>query len=298
MINCKNCNSINPDGALKCINCNAPLDGSMVRQPEGKTGVSSGSVTCKNCKSINPATALKCNNCNAPLDGSMVMEQDSSVSSGQVMCKNCKTLNQSEALKCKNCNAPLEGSMVIMNKPQKSSKKIDKSTSVMSVKADRKNNVCPNCAYPNQASATVCVKCNSELPNQESRKSVSHQKDIENNQLTSPKSSMNMTVNPWADLPKEDKFILIPLDSNQNPEQSFIGLSGESNKLNRDNLDPGNNAITSHIQAVIEKKDGKWTISNKSAMNTTFVQVSNEVELKEGDVILMGNRMFKFTRKS
>lgn len=73
-----------------------------------------------------------------------------------------------------------------------------------------------------------------------------------------------------------------------------IELEGESVVLNRDNTDPGNLSITSRSQAVITRKDDKWVIEDRSEQKTTFVQASSPHELHEGDIILLGNRLFIF----
>jgi pSer/pThr/pTyr-binding forkhead associated (FHA) protein len=64
--------------------------------------------------------------------------------------------------------------------------------------------------------------------------------------------------------------------------------------LKRDNTDANNPSITSRQQAVITHKDGVWYIEDKSEQKTTFVQASRKVELHDGDLILLGNRLFEF----
>ncbi len=88
---------------------------------------------------------------------------------------------------------------------------------------------------------------------------------------------------------------LVPIDSeniritNRNP----ILLKDKLNKLNRDKLDPGNNTITSKTQAEINYVEGKWMIENFSRLETTFFQVLRPIELKKGDVIVMGSLKFR-----
>ena len=64
--------------------------------------------------------------------------------------------------------------------------------------------------------------------------------------------------------------------------------------LNRDNTDPKNDTITSQEQACITFEDGKWCIEDKSEYNTTFVQAAHKIELQEGDLILLGNQLYRF----
>jgi ribosomal protein L40E len=166
---CKNCGTQNSAQALKCSNCNAPLDGSMVAERTSDP-LHSGNVTCKNCNATNAAYALKCHQCNAPLDGSMVVDHSNRASLGdsQVMCKNCKATNPANALKCHQCNAPLDGSLVIRNSSPVKAAKIDKSTTAIHQQLGQDTNKCPGCGYPNQPMAEKCVKCDTPLRAQSS----------------------------------------------------------------------------------------------------------------------------------
>jgi hypothetical protein len=77
-------------------------------------------------------------------------------------------------------------------------------------------------------------------------------------------------------------------------EFSKIEYQGEYVELNRENLEEENNTITGKLQAIVEFKDGKWFLTDKSRLNTTFIHPSVPTELKPGDIILFGDRQFKF----
>jgi len=291
---CKNCGTHNSARALKCVNCNAPLDGSMVMEKVSYTNISKGNVTCKNCQATNAADALKCHQCNAPLDGSMVVNPHNSPGPGhaQVMCKNCKSFNPADSLRCHSCNAPLDGSLVIKNAAVAPSPKIDKSTTMMQQPARSAGNICPHCAYPNQSIATSCVKCNTAL----NPVSFENKKEETLNDPKPLKKAMDMTINPYASAPASAKgFSLTPLNADLSDEKSPISFTNDSNNLDRSTLYPGNNTITSAGQATITRKDHSWIIEDNSAMKTTFVQVQGQITLKDGDILLMGNKMFRFT---
>lgn len=300
IMKCKNCGAQNSEHALKCQNCNAPLDGSMVERPKSSSKVG-GTIICKNCRTVNTGDALKCNHCNAPLDGSMVLDSRPKVMSGQVLCKNCKTANPEDALRCLHCNAPLDGSMVIRSDKKQgttrgSKQKIEKSTSAIYQNESRKT--CPKCGYPNQSIADACVRCHTSLADKKEAKT----KAVPAEPLvkaSEKKASMNLTVNPWAEPPVvPDKYSLTPLKSDFTEGGDSIPLKEGKNNLKRDNLDPGNMTITSASQAVIRCEGGKWTIEDTSTMKTTFVHVSGQSELKDGDIILLGNKLFKFSKES
>ena len=67
--------------------------------------------------------------------------------------------------------------------------------------------------------------------------------------------------------------------------------------LNRQNTDPENSSITSRQQAIMSFEDGKWYIEDRSSFKTTFIRVTKKTELQEGDIIVLGDRAFKFSKK-
>lgn len=107
------------------------------------------------------------------------------------------------------------------------------------------------------------------------------------------------TINPWADpmgmpMGSEPAFRLEKVAWRQEQPAPEMEFSGEETVLSRDNTDPGNNSITSQGQARIFRKNGQWMIENLSRQNTTLVRVDRETPLQDGDVIVLGNRMFVF----
>lgn len=107
------------------------------------------------------------------------------------------------------------------------------------------------------------------------------------------------TINPWADpmsapVAPEPAFRLEKITWPQENPAPALEFRGDETVLNRDNTDPGNNSITSRGQARIFQKDGRWMIENLSRQNTTLIRVDRETPLHDGDVIVMGNRMFVF----
>lgn len=69
---------------------------------------------------------------------------------------------------------------------------------------------------------------------------------------------------------------------------------GDQVNVNRQTLDDNNLTITSRLQASFVFKENKWWLVDKSDLKTTFIQVKERVELKDGDIVLMGDRRFIF----
>lgn len=74
-------------------------------------------------------------------------------------------------------------------------------------------------------------------------------------------------------------------------------FGGDTVQLNRDNTDPGNRSITSKEQAVLTYEDDGWTILNRSDYGSTMVAAGRKIILQPGDIILLGNRRFRFDVK-
>lgn len=86
------------------------------------------------------------------------------------------------------------------------------------------------------------------------------------------------------------KLVRLPREGEQ---EQAIEFPGDRVTLDRDNADPGNMAITSQGQALLEYQDGHWHITDTSALRTTYVRVAERTKLKSGDVILLGDRAFR-----
>lgn len=116
-----------------------------------------------------------------------------------------------------------------------------------------------------------------------------------------PKAAHRATVNIYTAPVVEDtpKFSISPVARlNETNVPKALDFEGTEAILNRANTDPENLSITSRQQAAISRRGNKWVITDMSDQKTTFVRPSREgVELHDGDVILLGNRMFIFHEK-
>lgn len=86
---------------------------------------------------------------------------------------------------------------------------------------------------------------------------------------------------------KPKRFKLV---ENNQQERSF---EGSSVQVGREGIDPENFSISSQ-HATFEHVDGKWFLSNQSSNGFTFVQVKGKVELSDGDILVIGNKIFQF----
>ncbi len=213
-------------------------------------------------------------------------------------CKNCGWPNRPNETTCSKCGAPLE----IISTPLTSN---DNPSSNQTVREGDifgnvlQPNICHKCGYPLRPGLSKCPNCNTELngvTNNNQQIQTQASQSVRRPTIIG-KPNMHGTVNVWTDgaLGLTPSFILSPVKRNGERKQlEEIEFDGENVVLNRDNTEPGNLSITSHSQAIITRKDDKWFIEDKSEQKTTFVQASTPQELHDGDIILLGNRLFVF----
>ena len=64
--------------------------------------------------------------------------------------------------------------------------------------------------------------------------------------------------------------------------------------MNRENTEVSNRTITSKEQAEIVFEDGHWYLLDRSELRTTFIQANRKIEIIPDDIIVLGDRRFKF----
>lgn len=177
---------------------------------------------------------------------------------------------------------------------------------------------CPKCNYPMRADATKCPNCNfvvgdnpesrpmnantNGYPRRPTRMADAQERPAEEAPRMIPHAGkLRGTINPYMmNIPQEPSFILKPLQRmNERKPVEPVELELEDGEvvLTRDNTEPSNPSITSKAQAVVSHADGRWYIENRSEQKTTFVLASGRMELHDGDIILLGNRMFEFAEQ-
>ena len=138
---------------------------------------------------------------------------------------------------------------------------------------------CPECGYPLENGE--CSACGYK---------VGEEKSTPANAIDPRK-----TVRPIRKGEKEGAFRLVPISEETGmSEGEELSYEGNNVVLNRDNTDPKNPTITSHEQASISFENGTWSVEDRSEYKTTFVQAARKVELLQGDIILLGNQLYRF----
>ena len=215
-------------------------------------------------------------------------------------CKNCGWPNRPEETNCSKCGTPLEtaNAQVTFNHSDQNQTVREEDVFTPATQP----NICPKCGYPHRPGVQKCPNCGSDLVGSVSSAPSSLRPPVQSQQGRYPTvvgrpKTFGGTVNVWTEgaIGVTPSFILSPIKRNGERKQpDEIELEGEHVILNRDNIDPGNLSITSRTQAIITRKDDKWFIEDKSEQKTTFIQASTPQEIHEGDIILLGNRLFVF----
>ena len=137
---------------------------------------------------------------------------------------------------------------------------------------------CQYCQKEIPLTSTYCPSCNQRV----------HAPTISPEQLAKMMSSVNNVPHcSLTILPEGDEVL-------DNPKKEY---SGEAIVLNRLNTEESNPTITTQQQAELKYEDGEWFLQNLSAQQTTYLILNRKVKLEEGDIIVMGNRRFKFEKK-
>lgn len=166
--------------------------------------------------------------------------------------------------------------------------------------SDGSPNCCLQCGYPVSSEMRECPVCHTRL------QSVAQNPGNQHNRNSDSAANPNRgggfrpsrgTINPWS-TPTEDSFCTLRRIPWQNERVTYdpVSYSGEEIVLNRANTDSNNNSITSREQAVICHENGEWYIENRSDLQTTLIRVDRKLKLEDGDVIVLGNRMFEFRK--
>lgn len=223
-------------------------------------------------------------------------------------CKNCGWPNEDNVSRCVKCNAPLQGSMIDSARQQSLQASSNESEPLNATLREPSSsggfanpsngalNNCPQCGYPISSEMGECPVCHAQLQQTEQNLSQdkNHRSAVNSNNRGGFRPSGG-TINPWS-TPSEDSFCTLRRIPWQNERVTYepVSYSGEQIVLNRANTDSNNNSITSREQAVISHENGEWFIENRSDLQTTLIRVDRKQKLEDGDIIVLGNRMFEF----
>lgn len=134
---------------------------------------------------------------------------------------------------------------------------------------------CDKCGTDVSIEFTFCPKCGERI-HLPTVKAIRHKPSPA---PEPPKPKCHLTI-----IPEEDEQ-MVPVTND---------YEGESIILTRENTEANNRTITSKEQAELICEDGKWFVLNKSELGSTYLEASRKLELQPGDIIVLGDRRFRF----
>jgi endogenous inhibitor of DNA gyrase (YacG/DUF329 family) len=176
-------------------------------------------------------------------------------------CPTCGYPVMSDFANCPSCGTPMNVNQPVASK--------DPTEELLSAKDIVLN--CDQCGKEVPANFSFCPYCGAKIQ----AKTVFRRR----HQIEPPKPKCSLTV-----LPEEDEQV----------EARVNCYEGESIILSRENTEPANRSITTKKQAELICEDGKWFVTNHSELCSTAVEANRKVEVQSGDVIILGDRRFKF----
>lgn len=176
---------------------------------------------------------------------------------------------------------------------------------------------CPKCGYPLRPGSDKCPQCNyqyrqpgygsapvNQQPTEQEQRPYQPTPQQAGGPVRHKPTRLNeggvhrgTTVNVWLGdgFYTEPSFTLKPMKRyNERHEFEEHEYEGQEVVLNRANTEENNASITSRRQAVVTNENGHWYIEDQSEQQTTFVRAGKKIELHDGDIILLGNRLFEF----
>lgn len=290
---CKNCGWPNKPGTTHCTKCNSPLTDAGVQpaaapqaprvpnpEPAAPRPVEmlSGTVFENDAfpEKPTPSQAPARPAAPSPADEGTIMTGVNSAAQPSV-CPKCGYPLRPDTDKCPNCRFQIKGAAPAPAPAPAPTPKAEAPAPA-----------------PTPAPASAPAPKPAPAPQREETIGFQRQATVNAEQAFQSAGKFSGTINPLVQpVIHEFKLTLVPRQK-EVLAQPEVAFEGESVSLNREKVDPNNSTITSREQACISYEDGKWFIEDKSTFQTTFVRAGRKTELRNGDVILMGDRMFIF----
>lgn len=295
---CNKCGLINSDGATTCSNCGQPLveNGYGMAIPTQNINYSGyGAPAHQAHPTVLDAPNMQQREIRATVMDSTAnaaftpkqtvvgyggMEQGSANPRSTVLDKGTRTCPHCgyNALPgfddCPNCGKPMDGSQ-----PQE---EISESSTSSKGFQQPPMTTCPKCKTEIPATSKFCPECGEKMEGtiiigRRHRGDIDKQEAEKTIEPPTPKCSLTA-------LPDDDG------EQEQAPQQ----YEGAEVLLNRQNTEPTNRTITQKEQAVLSFAEGGWYIENRSNSNPTSLIANRKMELQKGDIVVMGDRRFRF----
>jgi hypothetical protein len=188
-------------------------------------------------------------------------EPSAAAQTGKKQCSRCGYPLLDSFSNCPSCGAPVNN--YPDNQPSRDELEIDENTT------------CDHCGTEVPISFRFCPSCGSPIKLKTVR-AIRHK------------------AQPAPEPVKPKCTLTIVLEDDEQGEGAKNCFEGDSVILTRENTERDNRTITSKEQAELLCEDGKWFVVNRSELGSTYLEANRKLELQPGDIIVLGDRRFRF----
>lgn len=289
---CNNCKRENGPGRSFCVYCGTPLQAEKV---EGSSPYRDANVSnYKDGGNAQLHATVMDTRQSQPMPRPTVRDNSSIQAGGQMKatvsespqsCPHCGYPMIGNSANCPNCGREIEKAPKPttvqnpkqMEMPQQVAPRVTTSGGANSLAelgySDKV--ICSNCKEEVSIDFAFCPKCGERIHLPTVR--VNRRKQTPPPEPPKPKCHLTL-------IPEEEEQM----------EPTCNDYEGDTIILTRENTEASNRTITSKEQAELTCEDGKWFLQNKSEFGSTYLEANRKLELQAGDVIILGDRRFRF----
>ena len=207
---------------------------------------------------------------------------------GEIRCSFCGTINPVGQKKCCSCNASLEGSLVRERinslPPEPNGHRFNSSEMrqpTVGEDSDEGNSRWPVCGYVLRPGVKKCPSCQNNLE---------QNGKVDNGREQSDRISRNQSEPVWNIANTEFKIGLCDKNGNLGESKTY---TEDDVVLGREELAPNDIHISrKHIH--VTNEGGQWYIEDISSTHQTYLVVKGKTPIDNGDIIVLGNKFFRF----
>ena len=273
---CNNCGWDNAPGSSVCVKCGHPLQSGDSHYQDPYNGVNVPNYngggeptprpTVLNSQQSEPTPRPTRIVNSADLQNQAAMK--ATVSEAPKSCPHCGYPVVGDFNSCPNCGASLGAVITAVHQPVE--KKEDQ------LELDIAEEVkCDKCGTMVSIDFSFCPKCGERI----------HLPTVR---------AIRHKPTPAPEPPKPKCHLTIIPEEGEITQAIKNDYEGDSIILNRENTEQDNRTITSKEQAELICEDGKWYVLNRSELGSTYLEANRKLALEPGDIIVLGDRRFKF----
>ena len=294
---CNNCGWDNAPGSSVCVKCGHPLQAGGaqyqdpyqgVNVPNYQGGEAMPRPTVINAQQAEPAPRPTRIVSSAELQN--VAGLHATVSQTPKSCPHCGYPVVGDFTSCPNCGASLGAAPTAIQQPiqQPMQQPVVQTTptppnlggEVQKVAKDLGLDIeeevkCEKCGTMVSIDFCFCPKCGERI------------------HLPTVRAIKHKPVAPPEPPKPKCRLTIIP-EEGETTEAISNDYEGDSIILNRENTEKDNRTITSKEQAELICEDGKWYVLNHSELGSTYLEANRKLAIEPGDVIVLGDRRFRF----